>query len=425
MNKFGKKKGNIMLKSIHIKGLFKQFDYDIYLKDEGITILTGPNGYGKTTILKVLDSISRRNNIFLLKLQFESMIFKFDDYGDLEVKKDIENVILSQNEYIHSVREVLLEKINRFKQKDNSELDYTVIEDDIYRNKMLTKVLTGEFPYDEIDFSSLERNLHFIETCFIKEQRLLKKIYLNPDHYYEEKVRFQFNETIDEYSKELIDKIRDDFSQYSQIAQSLDSSYPNRLFDEKGTISEKDFIDRFSEIKIIQKSLNKYGLSVAKEEKHPNWTKQNSKALLVYLNDTEQKLSVFNDLLTRLDLFTEILNKKSFTNKTIEINREKGLVLKSKDEKNLTLTDLSSGEQQEVVFLYELLFRAKPGTLVLFDEPEISLHVAWQKEFLDDLKKITDLQKLNVIVATHSPQIINQHWDWVVDLEEIVNETVS
>jgi len=44
----------------------------------------------------------------------------------------------------------------------------------------------------------------------------------------------------------------------------------------------------------------------------------------------------------------------------------------------LKLTDLSSGEQQEVVMLYELLFCVQPGTLVLIDEPELSLHVVWQ-----------------------------------------------
>ena len=70
--------------------------------------------------------------------------------------------------------------------------------------------------------------------------------------------------------------------------------------------------------------------------------------------------------------------------------------------------------------LFELLFKVSPNTLVLIDEPEISLHVAWQKEFLNDLSKITELENIRVIVATHSPQIINEHWDLTVDLEEIL-----
>lgn len=91
----------------------------------------------------------------------------------------------------------------------------------------------------------------------------------------------------------------------------------------------------------------------------------------------------------------------------------------------LALGDLSSGEQQEVVLLYELLFKVKAGTLVLIDEPELSLHVVWQKQFLDDLFKIIELQKINIVVATHSPQIINNHWDLTVDLEELRDASVS
>jgi len=69
--------------------------------------------------------------------------------------------------------------------------------------------------------------------------------------------------------------------------------------------------------------------------------------------------------------------------------------------------------------LYELLFCVQPGTLVLIDEPELSLHVVWQQEFLKDLEKIVAWQKIQVIIATHSPQIINEHWDSVVDLWDL------
>jgi len=83
---------------------------------------------------------------------------------------------------------------------------------------------------------------------------------------------------------------------------------------------------------------------------------------------------------------------------------------------------LSSGEQHEVVLLFELLFKAKENSLVLIDEPEISLHVVWQKEFLNDIQEIIELQKIDVIIATHSPQIINDSWDLTVDLGASVNE---
>ena len=66
-----------------------------------------------------------------------------------------------------------------------------------------------------------------------------------------------------------------------------------------------------------------------------------------------------------------------------------------------------------------LIFNIKKGSLILIDEPEISLHVVWQQQFLSDLKKIMDINKSNVIIATHSPQIINNDWNKVVDLQDL------
>jgi len=68
--------------------------------------------------------------------------------------------------------------------------------------------------------------------------------------------------------------------------------------------------------------------------------------------------------------------------------------------------------------LFELLFKAQENSLVLLDEPEISLHVVWQKAFLRDIEEIIKLQKINIVIATHSPFIIDERWDLTVNLEE-------
>jgi predicted ATP-binding protein involved in virulence len=65
-----------------------------------------------------------------------------------------------------------------------------------------------------------------------------------------------------------------------------------------------------------------------------------------------------------------------------------------------------------------LLFKAPLGSLVLIDEPETSMHVAWQLEFLQDIEKIAKISGLSFIVATHSPDLINDKMDLCVDLSE-------
>ncbi|MEZ4524993.1 MAG: AAA family ATPase [Desulfobacterales bacterium] len=234
-----------------------------------------------------------------------------------------------------------------------------------------------------------------------------------------------FSSTIEEYAKELSKKIKDILAYASKIGQELDSSFPRRLFDETGQVSEDEFNQRYNVIKEKQNSLSLYGLSAVKEDSHTSFKPENAKALLVYLNDTEKKLAVFDDILKKLEIFSTILNERRFVFKQLEISPDFGFRFKTEDGKELSLTDLSSGEQQEVVLLYELLFRVGPNTLVLIDEPEISLHVAWQKELINDLLNIIKLQKITVITATHSPQIIGEHWDLVVDLWDLSGENAK
>lgn len=145
-----------------------------------------------------------------------------------------------------------------------------------------------------------------------------------------------------------------------------------------------------------------------------------STALKIYFDDFNEKYRVFQELITKLELFTQIINSR-LTFKQIRITRDKGFEIVDNDnpQKILKLSQLSSGEKQEIVLFYELIFDTKKERLLLIDEPEISLHIIWQKMFLDDLIKVSSVIGLQVIVATHSPQIISNHLDIQIDLGEL------
>ena len=144
--------------------------------------------------------------------------------------------------------------------------------------------------------------------------------------------------------------------------------------------------------------------------------KSNTNVLSVYIKDVKQKLSVFDELTEKIDLLIKIINNR-FLHKKLSINKTDGFIFKTTEGKIIPPTSLSSGEQHELVLLYEMLFKVKPNSLILIDEPEISLHVAWQQEFLKDLQEITRLVGFDVLIATHSPQIINDRWDLTVELK--------
>jgi len=143
-----------------------------------------------------------------------------------------------------------------------------------------------------------------------------------------------------------------------------------------------------------------------------NWERR---VLWTYLSDSDQKLATFIPILERATLLKDIVNSR-FLFKDLAVDRDRGFRFETEQGGDISADLLSSGEQHELVLTYELLFQAKRGSLVLIDEPEISLHVGWQKEFLSDIIRIAKVSSLRFIIATHSPQIINKWWSRAVAL---------
>ncbi|AVF04637.1 hypothetical protein C4375_13610 [Devosia sp. I507] len=144
--------------------------------------------------------------------------------------------------------------------------------------------------------------------------------------------------------------------------------------------------------------------------------------LTVYLEDAHTKLRIFDEIYDKINLFKRIVNSK-FRFKQIEIDKEKGIIVRdenprTKKIREIPLEKLSSGEQHELVLAYELVFHTSESSLILIDEPEISMHIAWQKKFVPDLLDIIRITGFQAIIATHSPQIIGEHWDITIDLAE-------
>jgi len=424
-----------MLEEIIIKGLFNQFDYHIKLKSNDITILTGPNGYGKTTILKIIYAIATKNLSIFFKLNFKEIFLKFkndsikilkNSKDTISIKSNNDKAIeLKNNEIIPKEMKRWLENTYYRQIDENLWIDRRT--EIAYPTENLIDLYIENFPEKNIKYS--HKSLpDLMDVYLIREQRLLRKKTYNRNNnsfFINDESNLNFTNTIEEYAKELSRNLKDSLAKASKIGQELDSTFPQRLFEENETITECIFNERFNAIKEKQNALSTYGLSASLKDNHTSFKNENAKPLLVYLNDTEKKLAVFDELYEKLNLFSDILNERRFAFKKMEISPENGLKFVSEHNEPLALTDLSSGEQQEIVLLYELLFRVKPNTLVMIDEPEISLHVAWQKDFLNDLMKIIKLQKITVITATHSPQIINNNWDLTIDLYDLAKEKMA
>ena len=71
------------------------------------------------------------------------------------------------------------------------------------------------------------------------------------------------------------------------------------------------------------------------------------------------------------------------------------------------LGDLSSGEKQYALAILGFIYCGSEGCTVFYDEPENSLHPAWQLSIVKDLAEVAEDQILNatLVIATHSPLI--------------------
>jgi len=79
------------------------------------------------------------------------------------------------------------------------------------------------------------------------------------------------------------------------------------------------------------------------------------------------------------------------------------------------LSALSSGERQILTMLYSASrTRFQPG-LFLIDEPELSLHIDWQRKILRELQKQSPDRQ--IIACTHSPEVGADHFLEIQDFE--------
>ena len=119
--------------------------------------------------------------------------------------------------------------------------------------------------------------------------------------------------------------------------------------------------------------------------------------------------------------FMELINSRLQT-LSIEMDEQEQLIVRGKDGNIVPQWLLSSGEKQLTHIYSHLLFDVEPDSLVIIDEPEISLHVNWQRRFLEDLQRIVELRQFDVLIATHSPQIVGDKRRWLVKLQHSKGE---
>ncbi|MGG8056777.1 AAA family ATPase [Klebsiella aerogenes] len=78
-----------------------------------------------------------------------------------------------------------------------------------------------------------------------------------------------------------------------------------------------------------------------------------------------------------------------------------------KNDRDISLDSMSSGEINLFLLLFKINSVIEDDSIILIDEPELSLHPAWQNEIIPSLKKaFSSYSGCHFIIATHSPHVV-------------------
>lgn len=123
----------------------------------------------------------------------------------------------------------------------------------------------------------------------------------------------------------------------------------------------------------------------------------------------------------RIEKFFDLINSlfKS-TGKEIDID-DKNRVIFRKGQQIIEMERLSAGEKQILLLLFTLFLMEDKPTVLLLDEPEISLHIEWQDQLISLMHDLNP--NCQIIMTTHSPNIFADGWeDKLVFISDLVKE---
>ena len=433
----------LRLQRIVVDELFDTYNHDINLNlHDRVTLLHGPNGVGKTVILGMISALLQERFDYFRRTPFSRFLLVFDDSSALELQANDESesddrqylLKLTRNGTSQSAtvsgafRAVAIaEKVEYLRPHGGMANTWRDMRDGeiLSASEVLSRYADSVSPAENPDgdlswFSNFLKNanVHFIEA------HRLVRMESDIEGRYERFARPRrpsMISTVVEYSRDYCKRLADTMAQYGRQSQALDQSFPQRLMEAVDELDVQDLQDRMSKLDEKTDDYKTMGI-LDKTPTHPfpvsslgNIDPTQARVMTLYVQDTEKKLQALEDLATRTRLLLENVNEK-YRHKRIQLDREKGFVATSDSDQPLSLSSLSSGEQQELVLHYDLLFRVPSNTIVLIDEPELSLHLAWQKKFLPDLLTIVRLSNFDALVATHSPFVVGERTDLMIAL---------
>jgi len=399
---------------------------------EDITFLIGINGSGKTTALRIVDALIRLDVAGILSFRMDRACVEYcDSVGTVYrveylCDKEIVKIVGPNGEYSISKKKVELYLTDAdYSQMLKRWISAQDIDDRVYGSANRPVPVFLGIDRRRWQATDGEQNVHDVRQ--VVRQRNESIVYV------EEMIQklYERLKKIDgQYGVELREEIAMQAFYYTSISGKLDVSSierkASRILNRRGEIL--DFLDKFgmksSGIQdVVGAFFDRTSELVRSYEKSKSGRKNRvtsmelSFELLLNGFQFDRVINLFDiidghtrkrdDLFKPIDSFLAAVNFfLQDSGKIVKITDIGRLGVEMKVGSLVSPANLSSGEMQVIVlFAHVILGRYNDKSpIVMIDEPELSLHLKWQKEFARKL--IEHASGVQVVLATHAPEII-------------------
>ncbi|SNB54140.1 AAA ATPase domain-containing protein [Marinobacter sp. es.042] len=429
------------IESLKIFNLHGERDITLTMT-EGVKILVGDNGSGKTTVLHCLYSLLSMNFHKLSKIEFDSIELRFssgdsltidseevssgsylevvdhpaiDDFTSVISPDDLVSLLkLSDTEsYIRVSRHPAFLRLTR-KSHHSSRDIYHRLRHVVRRSRpSLNAGLDKLDEKKELIKKNFPFPVYYLPTYRRVEEDLKNLGYFDEDFESKEQlIQFGMSDV-----KHRFDRIRNELR---ESAVSLYTNLNGKMLTQLTTdfqATEEQFSKIFN-TEALRIVLARVGDSISSEVKDRILLLIENKAIkqeryhpLVFvlsnLIDVYDEQKEMDDSIKE---FVKVANSYLVDKKFLyDENKVEIKIINKRNDSSVGLEKLSSGEKQLVSIFSKLYLEQSEKYAVIFDEPELSLSIEWQETLLTDILKSNKCSFL--LAATHSPFVFDNELD--------------
>jgi predicted ATP-binding protein involved in virulence len=417
---------------------------------EPYKILLSENGQGKTTILKIIDATLNRNIKKLREINFGSIEIKFSNTPTpVSIKKEELEYEWESRAYRHIASKVNQEELSKIIEIITEENNFNTARGKIKQVFPPAQQNKGErsplstLPFSPIAirdlfdekesllldlkkmefFKCIEENFR-LQTLYLPTYRrvedLLSSLNIDKEKQAQDYIQFgliDVEEKLESIKKEILTSSNDSMSRINgEILTRLVSGL---------SVNDDDRAIITTNSDSIELVLNRFGRSLSLSDKEKiiklvknklEVKKKKNDTLVYFLSKMYSAFFEQREKDKALSRFSEICTNY-FTNKKMSYDATSLSVIITCQESGspIKFGELSSGEKQIVSLFSKLILEREKQYFILFDEPELSLSVEWQKLLIKDVMSCESCAML--LAMTHSPFIFSGHTQFTSDLK--------